>query len=264
MKKEWIHAKRRGMLLLMQPPRGIKVQASLRLLVWVGGLSAAIVGLTALGRGALGIPSIFDLPAWPVWFARRDAATIVFALLRAATLAAAWYLLGTTLLGVVARGLRSARLVAASDVLAVPAVRRLLQSALGVGLATAALGAGSAPTDAPRAMTVAAAQPAEDWVEMTPLEPDSAILVPVAPVPERAPAQAAPQEWTVRPGEHFWSIAETVLRRATGARPTDEEVAEYWQRLVAANRSRLPDRGNPDLLYPGQTLRLPATAPKTR
>jgi hypothetical protein len=34
-------------------------------------------------------------------------------------------------------------------------------------------------------------------------------------------------------------------------------VAPYWQRLVDANRAELADPTNPDLLFVGQTLRLP-------
>lgn len=61
----------------------------------------------------------------------------------------------------------------------------------------------------------------------------------------------------VRPGDHFWSIAEAVLRERQGAPSSDDDVAEYWERLVAGNRTRLVDSSNPDLLYPGQTLHLP-------
>jgi nucleoid-associated protein YgaU len=39
--------------------------------------------------------------------------------------------------------------------------------------------------------------------------------------------------------------------------PPEREVARYWRRLVEANRDRLVDPGNPDLLRPGQTLTLP-------
>lgn len=60
-------------------------------------------------------------------------------------------------------------------------------------------------------------------------------------------------EHTVQPGEHFWSIAEQVVAE----RGLDVQVADYWRLLVEANRDRLVDPGNPDLLYPGQQLVLP-------
>jgi nucleoid-associated protein YgaU len=34
-------------------------------------------------------------------------------------------------------------------------------------------------------------------------------------------------------------------------------VGRYWRRLIDANRDRLVDPGNPDLLLPGQELVLP-------
>jgi hypothetical protein len=58
----------------------------------------------------------------------------------------------------------------------------------------------------------------------------------------------------VEPGEHFWSIAEEVVAQRPDA---DLEVADYWRLLVEANRDRLVDRDNPDLIHPGQELVLP-------
>lgn len=245
----------------LHPPDGA---AMLRLAGWIAVLCCAVWFLTALGRGALGIPSILDPAAWGPWAAGRDATVIAFALLRAATMVVAWYLLGATVIGMVARLLHSARLVTVTDLLTVPAVRRLLQSALGVGLATAALTAGSPGAGPMQAQaTPTASAPAEpEAIEMTPRDDGSAVLVPVPPLPQTAqpaPPAQPPTEWKVRPGEHFWSIAEAVVGQAGDRAPSDEEVTEYWERLVAANRSRLADRANPDLLYPGQTLHLPST-----
>ena len=39
--------------------------------------------------------------------------------------------------------------------------------------------------------------------------------------------------------------------------PSDRQVIGHWRRLVEANRARLLDPGNPDLLMPGQALILP-------
>lgn len=55
--------------------------------------------------------------------------------------------------------------------------------------------------------------------------------------------------WTIRPGDSFWSIAEEVTQgSAAGA---------YWSRLVQANRDRLVEPDDPDLLFPGQSVVLP-------
>lgn len=58
----------------------------------------------------------------------------------------------------------------------------------------------------------------------------------------------------VAPGEHFWGIAEEVVAQRPDA---GLEVAHYWRLLVEANRDRLVDRDNPDLIHPGQELVLP-------
>jgi nucleoid-associated protein YgaU len=61
----------------------------------------------------------------------------------------------------------------------------------------------------------------------------------------------------VGPGDSFWSIAEDVLASPAASPPGEREVGRYWRRLVDANRDRLVDPGNPDLLLPGQELVLP-------
>jgi nucleoid-associated protein YgaU len=67
---------------------------------------------------------------------------------------------------------------------------------------------------------------------------------------------APPTSWTVEAGDSFWSIAAEAVAPA-GAEPNDRQVMAYWRRLVEANRGRLIDPGNPDLLVPGQELVLP-------
>ncbi len=70
--------------------------------------------------------------------------------------------------------------------------------------------------------------------------------------------------WTVAPGEHFWSKAEQVLAERLVTEPGEREVAAYWATLVAANRDRLVDPGNPDLILPGQELVVPPPDPRGR
>ena len=62
------------------------------------------------------------------------------------------------------------------------------------------------------------------------------------------------------PGDSFWSLAVDAV--GDGARPV--AVDDYWRRLIAANRARLVDPANPDLLYPGQVLAAPAARGLTR
>ena len=71
-------------------------------------------------------------------------------------------------------------------------------------------------------------------------------------------ATAAGDTWQVRTGESFWSIAEETLEDAWGTQDlTDEEIVSYWEPLIEANKDRLVDPGNPDLILPDQELVLP-------
>lgn len=65
---------------------------------------------------------------------------------------------------------------------------------------------------------------------------------------------------TVRSGESLWRIASQRLQVAFDRPPTDAEVVPYWRALIEANRDRLPDRDDPDLILPGQELLLPQLA----
>jgi hypothetical protein len=92
-----------------------------------------------------------------------------------------------------------------------------------------------------------------------------AMSPPAPPAPRHDAAGAAPAarpgsgaEITVAVGDSFWSIAAAVLREAEPGVPTEARIAAYWRTLVAANHDRLVVPGEPDLLHPGQRLRLPA------
>jgi nucleoid-associated protein YgaU len=64
----------------------------------------------------------------------------------------------------------------------------------------------------------------------------------------------------VKRGENLWEISRRHLASVTGRDPAElgtGEVAAYWLRVVAANRARLRS-GNPDLIYRGEFVRLPA------
>jgi hypothetical protein len=171
----------------------------LPLLTWVAALGAAIGFLLLMGRGELSTPSILEPSAWPAWAAGRDPLEVAFAILRLVGLAAAWYLLGATTIGAVARLLRWGRLIEAADILTVPSVRRLLQAALGLGLATAAvtgttMGHGVVPRTP--GTVVAAHEPAGSG-EIVPIAagPGTTDMLPVSPatstqVPPGVSAQA--------------------------------------------------------------------------
>ena len=85
--------------------------------------------------------------------------------------------------------------------------------------------------------------------------PPKARTTPTA-APEPSPVPE-PATWTLRRGEHLWSVAEHVAAQALGRAPSEDEVAPYWVVLVDANRDRLVDPANPDLVHAGQDVVLP-------
>jgi nucleoid-associated protein YgaU len=64
--------------------------------------------------------------------------------------------------------------------------------------------------------------------------------------------------WIVRPGDNLWTISEAALAAAWKRPPTVSEVGAYWWQVVQLNRPRLPRPSDPDLLFPGDEVRLPA------
>jgi nucleoid-associated protein YgaU len=65
-----------------------------------------------------------------------------------------------------------------------------------------------------------------------------------------------PQTVVVDDGDHLWSISADYLEQDLMRVPTDSEIALFWRDVIEANRNRLRS-GNPDLIYPGETVVLP-------
>jgi hypothetical protein len=59
------------------------------------------------------------------------------------------------------------------------------------------------------------------------------------------------------PGDHLWAVAEEKVADVLQRPGTEDEIRTYWLRLVQLNRGELADPDNPDLVFPGQTIRLP-------
>jgi hypothetical protein len=63
----------------------------------------------------------------------------------------------------------------------------------------------------------------------------------------------------VRPGDNLWMIARNELERQRSGgsgKPSNREVAEYWAKVVEANRHRLKSH-DPDLIFPREKVILP-------
>jgi len=137
--------------------------------------------------------------------------------------------------------------------------RRLVLTACGVALASGLL----VPTHAAAALPVLITDP------VTPGRGDpgrGAALVEGLPLPDRPTTRPASAVRRVGPtpprgslvvvsaGDSLWAIAADHL--PVGA--TDRRVAAEWRRLYAANHDVVGD--DPDLIRPGQQLRVPPTA----
>ena len=212
---------------------------------WLVLLVAAVVVLTPVAA----VPKLGDLADDN---AVADAVVDLGTLL---TLGLAWYLLVATVVSLLAQV--AAPLEGLARALSVSPVRRLVSAAFGVSLAAAAVTSVGVAATAARPTTAVAveAEAAPDTMRRLQEEPGNLVM-------RRLPDTAAvPTEWNVQPGEHLWSVAETVLEQAWGRPASDAEIDPYWRALVELNRSRLADPSNPDLVYPGQVLAVPPPPP---
>ncbi|MCH7901297.1 MAG: hypothetical protein IH818_10350 [Acidobacteria bacterium] len=81
------------------------------------------------------------------------------------------------------------------------------------------------------------------------------------PVPARLPVAIAGGDADhtviVAKGDHLWKISGHHLHRVLGRQATNVEISPYWRRVIETNRTNLIS-GDPDLIYPGEVVTLPA------
>lgn len=247
-------------------------------LVALAGLSVTLGALHAAGA-ALPAPPV-DPTAWPAWWSATDSLATTSALLRLLALAVGAWLLLVTLIDTVATAISSARLSHIAGAIAPAFWRTLvlrpvtagvlalppLMAPMSIAPAMAQTAVETAPADA---VSTAEPDPGVRTITMRWHEPDTSVDEPDVDEPsEAAPTTAAPPAvdrpdahvHRVGPGENLWSIAAAHLRSELGHRPSSAEVTRYWTILIEANRDRLPDPTNPDLIYAGIELTLPAQA----
>lgn|SRR5437763_1047548 len=237
---------------------------------WVALLVGAIGVLHVIGRGPLAAPPVTRPSALATWLDERSSAALAFGAVRLATMGLAWYLLATTLAGLLARIAGSTRWSEAADFISPRLVRRLLQGAAGMTVAAtvtstqavawaAPVAPPTAPSPVPIMRRLPAGPPSTSTSASTLAPPPVGappVSAPLAPVPTGSPPS---RTWVVRSGDNLWSVAEATLARAWGRSPSDAEVDDYWRRLIAANQARLAHRDDPDLVFPGQVFQLPPT-----
>ena len=225
----------------------------------VADMRSRLLLMSLLAVDLAGLFLLHDLGTQP--WTRFDPAAppedAVMALLRVVALVAGWWLVATTVLYGLARGVRAGRLASAVGRCMLPTARRLVEASLAATLVVGPAPAAFAERAAPPPVRVET-PPTTAGMEILPpvVAPPGDSTPPRPPVASTTPTtsdeqRSAQREHVVRPGEHLWSIAATI---AGDTHP--EQVARYWRRLVETNRERLRS-GDPDLLYPGERLRLP-------
>jgi hypothetical protein len=125
--------------------------------------------------------------------------------------------------------------------------------------------AGAPPLDpgAPPPDRLAVERPSQGALR-DPVLPDPTAARPGSAEPVAAPATTTtvtittdnpPATHVLQPGEHLWSVADSHLRSVTPA-PSQSDIAAYWRTVVTATAPSLRS-GDPDLVYPGESVTLP-------
>lgn len=240
------------------------------LVTWLWVLAVVLTWLHRQGE-ALGPPGLHEVPDW---LEARGPEVAVVAVLHWACTVLGWYLLVTTAAAVALGWLRVPRAAQVVEACTPPPLRRLVRGVAGVAMtatATASVATaaaadtfyGGAPSGP--ATTVPWAGGPNEGVTMRRIIDPSAEGPPVEMrlLPPEADAVAPPpnplRQRTIVPGDHFWGIAEQELAASRNRPVSDGEVDPYWRLLVEANRPEVVD---PDLLFPGQVVRIPPVPPE--
>lgn len=170
--------------------------------------------------------------------------------------------------------LRAPRAVRALARVTPAGIRAVAERTVAVGLLTATWAAPAAAADAgglPPGLRVPATAdsgvrapalvlPTVPGPTAGPPTPEAAPPPLVAPPRRPAPEATAPaRRVTVAAGDHLWGIAARALADARGTdvrQVAVGDVAGYWAEVVRTNRASLRS-GDPDVIHPGEEIRLP-------
>jgi len=255
-------------------------RSRLRLVALLAVEGGSIEGLRRIGE-CLHIDGEHPL----TWLRSAPLEDAVAATAWAAALGVAAWLALTTVGYLVARITRLRRASALLCRATVPLVRRLVDRALAISLATSIAAGPALPALAAEPPPPVVFQIAEDGLPH-PTAPvleassdlDRVIMIlppgvagagfaprpapntapaqePAGPAPESRPPESESRH-TVASGDNLWTIAAAHLRASSDHPPATGEVADYWRRVVAANESTLRS-GDPNLIFPGEIVTLP-------
>ena len=212
--------------------------ASLALMV------SAVCVFVAVGRGPLGAIPALSPEGLAGWWTLHGPLISVFSVLRLAGLATAGYLTVICAAVLVAEWTHWREVNRVVRRLLVPGTRWLVHGSLTLTLAGA-----PAPMVTVNSAPAPVAAPTLHRLEA----PPSGVPV-VGPDPRPGPVVRI-----ARPGDSLWSLSEAALTAAWGRHPSDGELGPYWAALVDANRALLPLPREPDLIFPGMAVVVPAT-----
>jgi hypothetical protein len=228
--------------------------------------TALVVVLHRVGADTYSVP----LRSTVDWLQTADPTVVLVALARLMALAIGYWLVTTTVLYAGSYHLGWASMTRALHWVTLPIIRRTVQGVTALSLTGVSILGPSSLTVAPAlAQEVVAAQQdtgvttgsSGDQVESEPAiySPDAAGWPQSADNDFWLPSglnQTPSSTYTVVSHDHFWSIAENHLKQVVGREVTDDEVGQYWVRVVDANRATIRS-GDPDLIYPLERVTLP-------
>ena len=251
-----------------------------RLALSIALLAAALDALVRMGDGPLAPPPL-SIAGMASWSDRTSAVVAAFALVRLVALALGGYLLALAVIGGAVHTMRTRHGIALLDRATHPALRgTLAMMGLGtLGIVTAPLTfatpnppvsstaqirpvapptstspAGATSPTSSTSPTSPTVSTATIRATLDPPPPPSAPVAPAVGAGSTPPPSSSTgeQQHAVAKGENLWAIAAGRLSEARASEVSDEEIADYWRAVVAANP--LP---NPDLLFVGQVIELP-------
>lgn len=237
--------------------------------------AACLVVLHRLAGALPGPPSWTgdDLLAWA---SETNPVLIALAAVRIVALAVGYQLVASAALATAGSLAHAPTLLRVSDLVALPGVRGLVRRAAAATLSASTMLASPAlPASGGSAtlrvvgvgptVTLAVEPPPSGAGEVTlsVVPSGDAAVSPTPPSPSDPPQESAPvtpeapdvtpSAWTVRRGDHLWSIAERTLAERWRRAPNGAEVARYWRSVLAVNT----ELGDPDLIFVGQQIALP-------
>ena len=237
----------------------------------VGAVLALTFGLHRTGDFA-GLVVDWSNPM--AWVETSSPDLVVGALLRQVGLIVGYWVLVSTFLYAIARGLNAPTPWARFVML--PVARRLVDRALAASLAVSLLGSPLVPALAAEPPVVLEASddgipvPHVRVIEPPPAGPPGsppsvgAVVAPASPplpataesITPQEPAGSAAATHVVMEGDNLWTIAAAHLSSLAESPVGNDRIGNYWRTVIEENRATLRS-GDPNLIYPGEMITLP-------